>query len=161
MLASVCIKFILYNQKWRKYPLCPIRDFIFLAGAQALCIGRHSLAFFHKNINLDVPLQPLVLSRLLCLHSWRTDFSACILIVTYCWFKVVWLYFVEIRTTTKWVRLVQRSLTWWQTGVFHCMYLVEICYKVFIRSDCRKIKFFFSCPQTCVISSMVYRNMCF
>ena len=37
----------------------------------------------------------------LCLHSWRTDFSVSILIVTYCWFKDVWLAAVTQRRSTE------------------------------------------------------------
>ena len=47
--ASVCMKFIIFNQKWRKLPLrISSRDFIFLTAAQTLRIGRHGLAFSTK-----------------------------------------------------------------------------------------------------------------
>ena len=65
-----------------------IRDFIFLMAPQTFSIGRHNLTFSTKHQS-RFPLQPFALFQLLCLHSSRTDFSACILIATYCSFKVV------------------------------------------------------------------------
>ena len=63
-----------------------IRDFIFLTAAQTLSIGRQRLAFSTKNQS-RYPFTAFSSFSAHCLHSWRTDFSACILIVTYCWFK--------------------------------------------------------------------------
>ena len=88
MLASVCIKFILSEIK--KVSLKNfIWDFIFSRQHRLSASVDIALHFPQKHQS-RFPLQPLVLFQLLCLHSWRTDFSASILIVTYCWFKVVW-----------------------------------------------------------------------
>ena len=91
MPSSVCIKFILYHQKSRKLPL--------RVSSQASFFSRQCKLVTLVEIAVDFPqkhqsgfsLQPLVHFQLLCLHSWRTGFSACILIVTYRSFKVTWL----------------------------------------------------------------------
>ena len=58
-----------------------IQDFIFLMATQTLSTGRHSLAFSQRH-------QFIHCFSASFLFSWRNDFSICILIVTYCWFKV-------------------------------------------------------------------------
>ena len=94
MPSSVCIKFILYHQKWRKLPLRISSETSFFSRQHKLPALVDIALHFPQKHQSSFPLQPLVLSQLFCLHSWRTDFSACILIVIYCSFKVVWLWFV-------------------------------------------------------------------
>ena len=49
MLASECIKIVLYNQEMNKVTVKNfIRDFIFLTATQTLIIGRHGVAFSTK-----------------------------------------------------------------------------------------------------------------
>ena len=75
-----------------------IRDFIFLTVVPTFSIGRHGLAFSTKT-TIQISLSFFFSS--LCLHSLRTDFSVSIIIVTYCWFKVVWLEAVTQRCSTE------------------------------------------------------------
>ena len=90
-MPSICIKFILYHQKWRKLPLRISSETSFFSGQHKLSALVDIVLHFPQKHQSSFPLQPLVLFQLLCLHSWRTDFSTCIIIVTYCSFKVVWL----------------------------------------------------------------------
>ena len=75
-----------------------IRDFIFLTVAHTLSIGRHGLAFSTK---ATIQIFFWFFFSLLCLYSRPIDFSVSILIVTYSWFKVVWLIAVTQRCSTK------------------------------------------------------------
>ena len=88
MPSSVCIKFILYHQKWRKLPLRIWPETFFSRQHKLSPLVDIALHFPQKHQS-RFPLHPLVLFQLFCFYSWRTDFSACILIVTYCSFKVV------------------------------------------------------------------------
>ena len=87
MPSPVCIKFILYYQKWSKLPLRISSETSFFSRQLKLSALVDKALHFPKKHQSRFPLQPLVLFQLLCLHSWRTDLSACILIVTYCSFK--------------------------------------------------------------------------
>ena len=84
MPASVFIKFILYNQKWRKLLLSISSETSFFSRQHKLwALVDLTLHFPHRH-------QSRFSFSSLCFHSSRTDFSVCIPIVTYRWFKVVW-----------------------------------------------------------------------
>ena len=87
MPASVCIKLILYKQKRRKLLLR-------ISSKTSFFLQQHKLSTL-VDMALHFPQRqqfrsPFHSFSSLCLHSWWTDFSVCILIVTSCWFKVVW-----------------------------------------------------------------------
>ena len=86
MRSSVCIKFILYHQKWRKLPLRISSETFFSRQHKLSPLVDIALHFPQKHKS-RFPLHPLVLFQHFCFHSWTTDFSACVLIVTYCSFK--------------------------------------------------------------------------
>ena len=87
MPASVCIKLILYKQKRRKLLLR-------ISSKTSFFLQQHKLSTL-VDMALHFPQRqqfrsPFHSFSSLCLRSWWTDFSVCILIVTSCWFKVVW-----------------------------------------------------------------------
>ena len=73
MPSSVCIKFILYHQKWRKLPLKISSKTSFFSRHHTLSPLKDIALHFPQKHQSSFPLQPLVLFQLLCIVEERTS----------------------------------------------------------------------------------------
>ena len=84
MPSSVCIKFILYHQKWRKLPLRISSETSFFSRQHKLPALVDIALHFPQKHQSSFPLQPLVFFQLLCIVEERTSPPVFSLLLTVC-----------------------------------------------------------------------------
>ena len=103
MPASICIKFILYGQNWRKLPLRISPETSFFSRQDELSALVDMALHFPQRQQSRFPFRPFSV-RFVCIADELTSpplYSHC----SYCWFKVVWLEAVTQRCSTEKVLL--------------------------------------------------------